>query len=320
MSATEPRRIDVRARVAHSIWPTSAQLQLLRAALWTGAEARAAWGQWKETEDLAALDFSSWCLLPLAWRNLSAQGVSDEVLEECRGFHRYHWARNQQLLRQAAVTVRAWQARGVPVVVLKGAALAADTYPDPGLRAMADADLLVPIERAREVAAWLQADGWQPQENYPLWADVSLETLQSFNWQRGLERLDLHWHVLHRCTRPEVTRLFWERARPLALAGADARQLAPEDAFLHVCSHGVQYSSQAPFRWLADAAWILRRAGAGAFDWTRVVDLAERTGTSLPLRHGLDYASAELRLPVPAPVLAALRARRPAWRERWEYS
>jgi hypothetical protein len=313
------RPIDIRARVAPSIWPTPAQLELLRAALWGGDEARAAWTRWRALEDVGVLDFSSWQLLPLAWRNLHGLGMTDEVLEQGRGFHRYHWARNQQLLRQAAVAVRAWQARGVPVVVLKGAALAAGVYPDPGLRPMADVDLLVPPERAGEVADWLQADGWQPQESYPQWADVSLETLQSFNWQRGTERLDLHWHVLHRCTRPEVTRLFWERARPLALAGADALQLAPEDAFLHVCSHGVQYSSQAPFRWLADAAWILRRAGAGAFDWTRVVDLAERTGTSLPLRHGLDYAVAELRLPVPAPVLAALRARRAAWRERWEY-
>lgn len=319
MTAAEPRRIDVRARVATSIWPTATQLQLLRAALWTGAEARAAWAGWKETENLAALDFSSWCLLPLAWRNLSAQGVADEVWEECRGFHRYHWARNQQLMRQTAARVADWQARGVPVVVLKGLALAADTYADPGLRAMGDADLLVPVERTREVAEWLQADGWQPQESYPRWADVALETLQSFGWQRGTERLDLHWHVLHRSTDPEVTRLFWERARPLALAGTTTRQLAAEDALLHVCSHGVQYSAQAPFRWLADAAWILRQAGEGSFDWKRVVDLAAHAGVSLPLRHGLEYAVAELRLPVPAPVLATWRGRRDSWRERWDY-
>ena len=313
------KRIDVQPARAASVWPTPAQLELLRAALWTGAEARTAWAKWQESENLAALDFSSWQLLPLAWRNLTAQGVADGVLEECRGFHRYHWARNQRLLRQAATWAGAWQARGVPVVVLKGAALAAGTYPDCGTRPMADVDLLVPVDRVQEVAAELQADGWQPEHDYLAWADVSLETLQSFNWQRGADHLDLHWHVLHRCTRPEVTRLFWERTQSLALPGGAALQLAPEDALLHVYSHGVQYSPQPPFRWLADVAWILRRAEGKPFDWARVLDLADRTGASLALRHGFDYAAAELRLPVPAPVLAALRGRRVAWSERWDY-
>lgn len=320
MTTGATRRIDVRTRVARSIWPTPAQLQLLRAALWTGDEARAAWAEWQRLENLPALDFSSWCLLPLAGRNLAALGVADEVLAECRGFRHYHWARNQQLLREAAKWAGAWQARGVPVVALKGVALAAGAYPDPGTRPMGDIDLLVPVERAREVAQELQAAGWRPQESYPAWDEVSLETQASFNWQRDTARLDLHWHVLHRCTRAEITRRFWEASRPLALPGGIVtRQLAPEDQLLHVCSHGVHYSPQAPFRWLADAAWILRRAGREEFDWARVLAMAELTGTALPLRHGLDYAAAELGVPVPAPVLAALRGRRVTWRERWDY-
>ncbi len=319
MSLLATRRIDIRSAPARSIWPSPAQLALLRAALWSGAGARAAWAEWQRVENLAALDFSSWQLLPLVAHNLAAQGVADELLAECRGFHRFHWARNQQLLRQAAGWIGEWQARGVPVVVLKGAALAAGTYPDAGLRPMADVDLLVPVAHAAAVGRHLQATGWRPQGNYLAWEDVSFDTLQSFNWVRGTERLDLHWHVLHRCTRPEATELFWAWARPLALPGAAARQLAPEDALLHVCSHGVQYASQAPFRWLADAAWILRRAGPGGFDWARVRWVAERTGTALALRHGLDYAAAELRLPVPVAVLAELRQRRATRREQWDY-
>lgn len=319
MSVPATKRIDVVPSVAGSIWPTPAQLCLLRAALGSGDTARAAWTEWQRTENLAALDVSSWNLLPLAWRNLTALGVADEVLAECRGFHRYQWARNQQLLRVAARWTGAWQARGVPVVVLKGAALAAGTYPDAGTRPMSDIDLLVPVERVQELAEELQAAGWRPQVSHPPWRDVSLETRPSFNWQRDAEQLDLHWHVLHRCTHPDITRRFWERARPLALPGAATRQLAAEDQLLHVCSHGVQYSPQPPFRWLADAAWILRGAERAGFDWARVLAMAELTGTALPLRHGLDYAAAELQLPVPAPVLAALRGRRASWRERWEY-
>lgn len=312
------RLIDVRPQVATSVWPTPAQLLLLRAALWTGEEARAAWAEWRRRENLAALDFSSWQLLPLVWRNLTPLGVADEILAECRGYYRFHWARNQVLLRQARDQVRAWQERGLPVIVLKGVALLADAYRDAGVRPMADYDLLVPLERLEEVVGWLRAESWRPPGEYREWTPAIPDTLASFNWVRGEEQLDLHWHVLHRSLRPEVTREFWAGARVLRLDGLETRQLCPEDTFLHVCSHGVDYNPQAPFRWFADAAWLLRRAGAG-FDWSRVTAMAELTGSTLALRNGLDYAASELRLPVPAAVLAALRARRVTWSERIDY-
>ena len=321
MTTAEARHIDVRSGVATSIWPTPAQLQLLRAALWSGPDATAAWTEWQRIENLRELDYSSWCLLPLVWRNLTSQGVrEDEVLAECRGYYRYHWARSQQQLRQAAGWVADWQARGVPVLVLKGAALAAGTYGDAGVRPMSDVDLLVPLAQVRTVAGWLRAGGWQAQAHYLACEEVAPEAEPAFNWQRGTEQLDLHWHVLHRCTRPEVTQQFWDRARPLQLGGVATRQLAAEDMLLHLCSHGMQFSTQPPFRWLADVAWILRRAEGSGFDWTRVAEMAGRTGATLALQHGLAYGAEELRLPVPGEVLARWRARRVSRRERWDYA
>lgn len=318
MNLPTSRRIDVRPQAAASVWPTAAQRWLLRAALWSGEEARAAWTEWRRTADLAALDYSSWNLLPLAWRNLTAAGVQDEVLAECQGFYRFQWARNQVRLRQVRDWVADLQARCGPVVLLKGVALLADVYRDAGLRPMADADILMTWEVADATAARLQADGWRPQLNYLQWAQINPGLQASFGWQRGTDQLDVHWHVLHRCPDPAVTRELFAQARPLWLDGLETRQLCPEDTLLHVCNHGVQYSVQAPFRWLADATWILRRHGA-AFDWGRVLAMGRRTGTSLVLREGLGYATAELRLPVPAGVLAALRAHRPSRREQADY-
>jgi Uncharacterised nucleotidyltransferase len=312
------RYINLRPRVAASVWPTPAQLSLLRAALWTGDEARAAWAQWQRVEDLRGLDLASWNLLPLAWSNLAALGVTDAVLDECRGYYRYHWARNQVRLRRAREHVRAWQERGMPVVVLKGMALVAGCYHDAGVRPMADLDLLVPGARVQEAASWLLAAGWRPAGDYREWTEATATTQASFNWARGDDQIDLHWHVLHRSLRPEITREFWARIRPLQLGGLDTRQLGPEDALLHACSHGVHYAPDPAIRWFADAAWILRRAGAD-FDWDRVTAMAALTGSALALRHGLDYAAAELRLPVPPAVLAGLRARRATWRERVDY-
>ena len=102
MAPKAERQIDIRPYKPESIWPTPPQLQLLRAALWPGAEGREAWQAWKDTTELGTIDFGSWNLLPLVWRNLGNQGLADPVLDECRSYYRFHWARNQMVLKQAA--------------------------------------------------------------------------------------------------------------------------------------------------------------------------------------------------------------------------
>lgn len=318
MSLTAAGRIDVRAGSARSVWPTPTQLLLLRAALWPAPDAQAAWMEWQERENVGALDFDSWNLLPLAWRNLNSQGIVDPLLEECRGFYRYHWARNQVRLRQAGRRVAEWQSRGITVVALKGVALLAGTYRDAGLRPMADTDLLVSWEQAKEVAAELRAEGWRPQWDHLEWDQMQPNLQCSFGWQRGTEQIDLHWHVLHGCPRNDVTREMMGRASSLQLDGVETLQLCPEDMLVHVCTHGALYSRQAPIRWLADATWILRQH-AQDFDWARVLTMGRRCGGMLALKEGLAYAAAELRLPVPADVLTELRLHRASWRERLLY-
>lgn len=320
-AGSAPKRIEVRVRAAASVWPTRSQLLLLRAALWSGDAARAAWRDWQEAENLRDLDLGSWKLLPLAWRNQTRLGATDPLLDECRGYHRFHWAQNQARLRLACAWVAEQQAHGVPVVALKGVALAADVYGDAGVRPMDDVDFLVPPDRLDEVADRLQAQGWRPEypEPEPRWAEVVRHERPSFNWRRGRDRLDLHWHVLSRAPREEITRLFREGARPLALPGLRLAQLRPEDALLHVIDHGMQYAPHPPFRWLADAWWILHRHGGDGFDWNRVGRLAGLSGSALAVREGLEFAAAGLRLPVPPAVAAAFRARRPPWRERLEH-
>jgi hypothetical protein len=320
MPLTPAGRIDLGPYQPASVWPDRSQLCLLKAALWSGEEARTAWVEWQKITNPGAIDFSSWNLLPLAWRNLTNQGVKDDpLLAESQGYYRFHWAKNQVLLNRTAAWVAAWQARGIPVVVLKGVPLLLECYRDAGLRPMSDVDLLVPVSQVREVAALLQAEGWIKHMHKLEWEHVTLEAQQSYNWQKGDARLDLHWHVDERCTEPGVTDWQWAQAQPLTFKGVTTRQLCPEHLLVHVCSHGLIWNpGQAPFRWLVDVAYILRRHGP-TLDWSRVLEAADRMGVRLVLMHGLNYAQAELRLPVPADVLATLNRHRYGWRERYAY-
>ena len=74
-----------------ALWPTPAQELLLRSALLTGPGALEAWQRWKSQHDLveSELDHGSFRLLPLVYRNLSAQGIEEPHLARLKGIYRY---------------------------------------------------------------------------------------------------------------------------------------------------------------------------------------------------------------------------------------
>ncbi len=88
-----------------------------------------------------------WGLAPLVYTNLrqvvQSGQVPKPVAERLRHlYHRdtIHGIARRELLR---TTLLRFSEAGVPVIVLKGAALAALVYPSPALRPMRDIDLLV---------------------------------------------------------------------------------------------------------------------------------------------------------------------------------
>ncbi|MCA1552816.1 MAG: nucleotidyltransferase family protein, partial [Chloroflexi bacterium] len=86
--------------------------------------AREAWREYRTALDLDHIDHGSQRLLPLLYRNLLALGIDDPLLTRIKGVYRYHWLRNQLQLQFLATLLRALDESGVPVLVLKGAALA----------------------------------------------------------------------------------------------------------------------------------------------------------------------------------------------------
>ena len=101
-----------------------------------------------------------WGLAPLVYTHLQpaahAGHVPQPVLARLR--HLYHQdtiygVAQRQVLR---VTLQRLAAAGVPVIVLKGAALAALVYPAPTLRPMRDLDLLVQRRDRARVEAVLR--------------------------------------------------------------------------------------------------------------------------------------------------------------------
>lgn len=76
--------------------------------------------------------------------------------------------RQRRLQRRLVETVAALDTAGVPVLLLKGAALSRTVYADPADRPMYDLDLLVPAGRMAEARRRAEAVGWtRRRDRYP---------------------------------------------------------------------------------------------------------------------------------------------------------
>jgi len=275
---------------------------LAQAALLDGDPAIQAWRQWSALGySIEHLDYGSYRLCALVFRNLTAAGVDDERLATLKGVFRHAWYANQRLLHASALALRSLEAAGVPTMLLKGAALVADDPSLAGVRPMDDVDLLVPDDRLRDAVRVLGEVGWRARDTRPL--DVVTNRFHSteFRHPDGPE-IDLHWRPFVRgCSDEEL----WRDAHPVQLAGAPTLAPSAADQLVLSCLHGLGWDP-APLRWIVDAMLIMRGAGED-LDWEAVLRRARIWNDVRALRDALTVLAHDFDAPVPSRVLAELQ-------------
>jgi hypothetical protein len=290
-------------RDSASCWPTKEQELLLRASLLPGREAVDAWQGWGSSADIDLLDQGSFRLLPLLYRNLSRHEVKEPLLGRLKGVYRATWYKNQMLFHTAAGFLRSLHRAGIPVMILKGAALATMYYRDAGLRAMDDFDFLVPTEQALQAIDLLVGLGWKPVPWRQTFNEEYLTVLHAHQFNDGTGYgFDLHWHMLSDGCYAGADEDFWNGAIRTEIHDAPVYALNAADELLHTCVHGTRWSPVPPLRWLADAMIIVRDAQS-EIDWSRLVWLAQGRRLILPVRQTLDYLRTKLDAPIPPSVL-----------------
>jgi len=288
-----------------AVLPTPQQELLLKVLLCDGPEWRNLWLEWSGSSDIDALDNGSYGLLPLLHKKLKQTGVDYFHLNRLKGAYRKNWVRNHRLFNQAAPALESLHRAGIPIMLLKGAALILQVYGDFGLRTMRDIDLLVPTGRARDALAILKQAGWNfiyaklpDHEEF-----INFHHAFSLRDSNGCE-LDLHRHTLIHCMTEDADVDFWSLSEPVLAHDIPCRVMNPADQLLHVLAHGAIRNPIPPLRWVADAVWILRRYPD--LDWRRLLQQTEKRQLALPLRVTLDYLSGVMGAPVPADVLNRL--------------
>ena len=205
--------------------------------------------------------------------------------------------------------VEAIRRAGLDVLLMKGASLAYDVYPEPAWRVRSDVDMFIRAGDRSGVRACLDELGYASEP------EVSGRiVVYQFHSQRidehGVRHLcDVHWKVANPQRFADAVRFdeLAEAAVPLPLLGPDARGLGRMHALWLACVHrAAHHYDQDTLVWLYDVHLLmgaLDAAGTAHF-----VELAERTGVRRICLRALLLARSKFGTTIPPSVLSALEA------------
>jgi SAM-dependent methyltransferase len=240
---------------------------------------------------------------PLVYARVAALDVPDAVRARLRAGYERTWGRNTVLTaawRDVAATL---ERAGLRALALKGIALLDGMYDDPGLRPMADIDVLVPAAEFAAAHAALVSAGWTEADG-----DAAANAYRGYaHLKRGGAVLDLHRDAAGYPRVAGVLRVdhegLWRRAHRLPSGGF---ALSPEDQVLHLALHLVLGSEFGRLLNFVDVDRAIRRAG-GALDWDALLARATAWRIRGVVTYVLRVAARALGTPVPSALAADVR-------------
>lgn len=220
--------------------------------------------------------------------------------------------RDRVLLALAAAAV-------APVVLLKGAVLGWLAYPDPGLRAMNDLDLLV--RDGEGAGRALTALGYREIDCYPgrpASRGAAFERLFARPLVPGRvnQPIEVHTGFAEALRYPVAYDDVLARALRFPEGGPGAHRLEDVDQLLHLAVHLAREQFQGPLKHLLDVhRWVQR----GSLDWDEAIRRADAWGARTSLAESLRLSAEVFGTPLPHGLLDALglRGARRLWLSLW---
>ncbi len=242
-------------------------------------------------------------VFPLLYRNLRLlefQGVPEPARTQLENDFRANAAWNAFLAHELARVLRLLNHSGVPVIPLKGVALAESLYGDPALRVCADVDILVPHDEALRVRRLILAHGYTSPFKEEFF--VSHQFRAGGEWSLIRENLalpyllEVHWTLLHHSSNDAgALEELWSEVTAKEFFGVPAYALTLEWQFLHLAWHAT-YHRWHTLKWLAD---IHDLCVSAPIDWQKVRDKADRFGLDWVVGPTLTACSSLFGTPLP---------------------
>lgn len=285
------------------VLPDSETTLLLKACLHSDKAGRSAWQAWPRgrnrlSDEKGAVQSLRGLILSAIQRNgLTVDCDSLTYLRTAYVKEQLRLKIYNRLLREV---LSGLSGTGIPVIILKGAALAETVYDEPVLRHCHDIDLLVRDQDIIRAKTLLPRLGFKTA-NPP---DSKLHHWR-FEHESGLP-VELHSRLFKVPYYDPPLPEMWARTQRHAIAGVPAHILSPSDNILHICGHASYSSSRHSLRWVSDAWFILDRHRD--LDWDLLLDCARRSHLALPLSVMLGYLAEHLHAPIPETFLDRLYA------------
>jgi len=236
-------------------------------------------------------------------RNLDDTAVRDlvpaDVREKLLQVRMAAELRNERYVYAAAEAFARLSAEGIPVLLLKGAALAATVFPA-GSRALNDVDLLI---RPRDYPRVARVLGEARFERCPVKGQTEREMLRGEHEVTFFKRirnetldLDLHWRLFSPDRSSAMSSLGYElpverllaRATPATLGPLRALAPSAEDMFVHIATQIGIDRLQVHLGRLMDLDAIVRKG----IHWGRLVESATEAGAAGITHFALSLTSA----------------------------
>ncbi len=225
-------------------------------------------------------------------------------------------AQNLVKFNELEKVLQIFKEAGVPVIILKGAALAKTVYGSIGNRPMNDVDLLIHPQDRMRIMPILEMNGYQikpwPQEKFHPY-NISVTSEIDIIAKTGTI-FDLHWDLISFEWVKLMTRLdmqaLWQSAQSVNMNGLQVLQLSPYDNLIHICLHLMMqaYTHQIAYQ---DIVALLNHYQP--FPWNEFFERATASRVCTTCYFALETAASELGAVVPLYVLDGLRP--PSWKK-----
>jgi hypothetical protein len=251
---------------------------------------------------------------PLLYFRLGELGSRDklpaDIVRESKEQCFSSQARNMKVYAGLRKVLAAFACEGLPVIVLKGAALAELAYQHIGLRMMADVDLLVEKKSLDKAGAIVERLGFLANESYrdKQWYKDHHHHLVPYVSPDGSMTIEIHWHIIERTALMDLPiDQLWACAQSVRIASVPCLALSVEHMLLHVALHlsgPNRFLGQ--LRSLCDVAELVRRFGH-ELNWKELLRTAALADANKPLYVVLCLVHDALGAAVPVEVSRQLK-------------
>ncbi len=250
-------------------WPTPRQLLLIEGCVGR-RDGDSAWLEYAAQVDEGGVNEGDVRLFPLLASRLSAEAGRDPRFGPLRRERLRAVASGARLERAARNANDFLTQAGIEFVVLKGFALTATVYREPGLRPFADIDLMVRPEAMPRIVELFQKAGWLPMRKYPDLTAERLIYLRAFAFisPDGVE-VEIHWRQRSAFQWDmRADRDFWASLQSVEWRDRTWHVPASDWMLLDTIEHGMEWNEVHSIRWVVDSVLLL---ACVEMDWDKVL-------------------------------------------------